>query len=58
MHPIAAVKQSNCCPVSHALQEKKERRADKKLQGDEDDLDALLEKFALEEKQQKTVQVQ
>eukprot|EP00879_Flechtneria_rotunda_P020276 GHRR01021324.1.p1 GENE.GHRR01021324.1~~GHRR01021324.1.p1 ORF type:complete len:137 (+),score=25.57 GHRR01021324.1:1501-1911(+) len=36
---------------------KKERRTDKKLQGDEDDIDALLAKFALEEKQLKSVQV-
>jgi hypothetical protein len=47
-----------CCPVRLTLQEKKERRADNKLQGDEDDIDALLQKFALEEKQQKIVQVQ
>eukprot|EP00878_Enallax_costatus_P020083 GHUV01021214.1.p1 GENE.GHUV01021214.1~~GHUV01021214.1.p1 ORF type:complete len:137 (+),score=39.61 GHUV01021214.1:428-838(+) len=36
---------------------KKERRTDKKLAGDEDDIDALLEKFALEEKQLKSVEV-
>jgi hypothetical protein len=30
------------------LQDKKHRRADKALEGDEDDLDALLQKFALE----------
>jgi hypothetical protein len=30
------------------LQLKREKRADKRLAGDEDDLDALLAKFALE----------
>jgi hypothetical protein len=40
-----------------ANEQKKERRTDKALAGDEDDIDALLAKFALEEKQLKAVQV-
>uniref|UniRef100_A0A383WDZ9 DUF4110 domain-containing protein n=1 Tax=Tetradesmus obliquus TaxID=3088 RepID=A0A383WDZ9_TETOB len=36
---------------------KAQRRTDKALAGDEDDIDALLAKFALEEKQLKAVQV-
>jgi hypothetical protein len=33
---------------THTSQDKKNRRADKRLEGDEDDIDALLQKFALE----------
>eukprot|EP00882_Tetradesmus_deserticola_P027133 GHRQ01030000.1.p1 GENE.GHRQ01030000.1~~GHRQ01030000.1.p1 ORF type:complete len:390 (+),score=173.56 GHRQ01030000.1:29-1171(+) len=36
---------------------KQERRTDKALAGDEDDIDALLAKFSMEEKQLKAVQV-
>ena len=39
-------------------EERKEKRAAKRLEGDEDDLDALLERFAIEEKQHKTVQIE
>ena len=39
-------------------EDKKERRTEKRLAGDEDDIDALLAKFALEDKQRKEVRVE
>lgn len=36
------------CALLPPLQDKKNRRADKRLEGDEDDIDALLQKFAIE----------
>jgi hypothetical protein len=36
------------CALLPPLQDKKHRRADKRLEGDEDDIDALLQKFAIE----------
>jgi hypothetical protein len=38
--------------------EKRTRRAERALEGDEDDLDALLAKFALEDKKKKAVTVE
>jgi len=38
-------------------EKKKEKRAEKAIAGDEDDIDALLKKFALEEAQKRSVQI-